>query len=130
MRRGFVLVGVLPLVAFGQQAARSEPADGRTQIRGEKGEGLTLGGRVLDPDGAPRAPHGTVLRPEFSMEVPEQRALPARRLPGVAPGRACTSITAIPPGTYRVRVVLDDGRTLERAVALAEGATTLVTLAP
>jgi len=76
------------------------------------------------------APHGTVLRPEFSVEVPEQRALPALRLPGVAPGRACTSITAIPPGAYRVRVALDDGRTLERVVALAEGATTLVTLAP
>ena len=118
MRRGFVLVGVLPLVSFGRQAARSEPADWRTQIRGEKGEGLALGGRVLDPDGAPRTPHREPLLSALGGARVELEPAPHGTVlrPGV--------------GAHRVRVALDDGRTLERVAALAEGATTLVTLAP
>lgn len=76
-----------------------------------------------------RAESSTAIVPEFSVETPELE-LRALCLPYIAPGRECISISAIPPGTYRLVAVLDDGRRIEREVELPEGSTTTVTLAP
>ena len=98
---------------------------------------------------------GEVLRPEFSVAVPELPARSALCAPWFAPGRECVSISAIPPGTYRLVVEFDDtlrtdtlrtdtlrtdtlrtdvlrtaARRIELEVTLAERSTTSVTLAP